>query len=85
MSRRHRLSAYLYEYTRQNQSLAAAEASANFIINLLFNGKIILDSTGLNKCDFRPDNQEVSYNSGFAIEGLSVLADITKNTTLQIL
>jgi hypothetical protein len=52
--------------------LVSAENSANFIANQLYDGAIILDTISLENC-FRT-TLAVTYNSGFTIEGLSILA-----------
>ena len=56
---------------------AAAELSAEFIWNHLFNGTIILDTLDLGTCDI--PSYILSYNSGKTIEGLSDIA--RKNST----
>ncbi|KAI0084764.1 hypothetical protein BDY19DRAFT_1051104 [Irpex rosettiformis] len=66
------LSAYLYSRTHNTTYLTSATLSATFIFNQLFNDVIIIDTIALTNCFTSPE--VVSYNSGFVIEGLSVLA-----------
>ncbi|KAI0083239.1 hypothetical protein BDY19DRAFT_998712 [Irpex rosettiformis] len=68
------LSAHLYEQTSTPQYLAAAILSVTFIANNLYNGVIILDSINLGTC--QTTDAFVTYNSGFTIDGLSILADV---------
>ncbi|KAI0085366.1 hypothetical protein BDY19DRAFT_1021666 [Irpex rosettiformis] len=74
------LSAHLYEQTSTSQYLSAASLSAAFISNHLYNGTIILDEIDLETCN--TSTELVTYNSGFTIEGLSILVDVVpRNTT----
>ncbi|KAL4246403.1 hypothetical protein ABKN59_009154 [Abortiporus biennis] len=73
------LSAHLYEATKQQQFADAAELSAQFIKNQLYNGTIVGDTITLNNCF--PSFLPVTYNQGFFIEGLSVYANVTNNST----
>ena len=70
-----RLSARLYEATGDEKYHDAAELSAQFIKNHLYNGVIILDTLVLSDCSLQTG--ALTYNSGFTIEGISALA--TKN------
>lgn len=67
-----RLSARLFEATLEPQYQAAAELSAAFIQSQLYNGAVIMDTITVATC--HRSTILVTYNSGFAIEGLSVLA-----------
>ncbi|KAI0341353.1 hypothetical protein BDW22DRAFT_1444251 [Trametopsis cervina] len=71
------LSAHLYEATSNPQYLNATEMSANFIATQLYNGVVILDTITVTNCLTTTD--VVTYNSGFTIEGLSILS--AKNST----
>ncbi|KAI0781797.1 glycosyl hydrolase family 76-domain-containing protein [Abortiporus biennis] len=74
------LSAYLYEATNQQQFSDAAELSAQFIKNQLYDGTVILDTVTLNNCAVRSAaTTTFTYNSGFFIQGLSVHASTTNN------
>ncbi|KAI0074074.1 hypothetical protein K474DRAFT_1710153 [Panus rudis PR-1116 ss-1] len=73
------LSAHLYEATKDNKYGDAAELSAAFIKNHLYNGTIIMDTITLAGC--ANNGLSVTYNSGFFIEGLSVYANVTGNST----
>lgn len=67
----------MYEITDDPKYQEAAELSAAFIQNHLYNGLIIIDSISLATCSTQTDI--ITYNSGFTIDGLSVLA--TKNSS----
>ena len=58
---------------------AVAELSAQFIRSQLYNGTIILDTISISDCSMQP--KVVSYNTGLFLEGLSIYADITNNTS----
>ncbi|KAI0090060.1 hypothetical protein BDY19DRAFT_748273 [Irpex rosettiformis] len=73
------LSAHLYAQTLIPQYLSAATLSADFIINHLYDGKIILDGMDAGSCSL--SSTLVSYNSGFTIDGLSVLAPASGNSS----
>lgn len=75
------LSAHLYEATSNPQYLNATEMSANFIATQLYNGVVILDTITVTNCLTTTD--VVTYNSGFTIEGLSILS--AKNSTYTTL
>ena len=66
------------------QYATAAGLSASFIRSFLYNGAIILDNIGIDKCG-APSTLAHTYNAGFAIEGLSVWADVSKDSALQTL
>ncbi|KAI0766231.1 hypothetical protein BC629DRAFT_1647411, partial [Irpex lacteus] len=68
------LSAHLHTATSNTTYLTAANLSASFILNQLFNGQVVLDTITLANCFTTQD--VVSYNSGFVIEGLSLLASL---------
>ena len=57
-----------------DQYLSAAILSADFLANQLYNNVIILDTINLGTC--ATSNILESYNSGFTIEGLSILAKL---------
>ena len=65
------LSARLYNATGQTQYQEAAVHSAEFISRQLYDGQIILDTITLGNCI--ASSTELTSNSGFTIEGLSVL------------
>lgn len=68
-----RLSSYLYELTSNKTYEVAAELSAQFIWEHLYNNMIVLDGIMLGNCSptsVRP----LSYNSGKVMEGLSSVA-----------
>ncbi|KAI0083240.1 hypothetical protein BDY19DRAFT_998713 [Irpex rosettiformis] len=73
------LSAHLYEQTLIPQYLSAATLSADFVINHLYDGKIILDAIDIGSCSLF--SAPVTYNSGFTIDGLSVLASASSNSS----
>lgn len=57
----------------------AAELSAEFIKNQLYNGIIVLDTITLQDCTTQ--TSIVTYNSGFAIDGIAVLASKNNSWT----
>ncbi|KAJ3490784.1 hypothetical protein NLI96_g1179 [Meripilus lineatus] len=73
------LSARLYEVTHDSKYAAAAELAAQFIMSQLYNGSIIQDTINLSNCSYNTGIG--SYNTGFFIEGLSVYANVTQNST----
>ena len=77
-----RLSAYLYEETRDDKYKQVAEHTATFAKTHLFNGTVVIDHIDVHKC-IRSENEARTYNSGLLIEGLSVLANVTRNVTLS--
>ncbi|KAI0083421.1 hypothetical protein BDY19DRAFT_998569 [Irpex rosettiformis] len=72
-------SAHLYEWTLIPQYLSAATLSADFVINHLYDGKIILDGINVGSCSL--SSTLVTYNSGFMIDRLSVLALATSDSS----
>lgn len=58
----------------------AAELSAEFMKNQLFNETIIVDRIDVHECT-RVNEEAVTENSGLFIEGLSVFANLTGNAT----
>ena len=68
------LSAHLYEQTSITQYLSAANLSSTFIVNHLYKAGIIMDQIDLGTCKL--PQLFVTYNSGYTIEGLSVLVDV---------
>ncbi|PBK61081.1 hypothetical protein ARMSODRAFT_1025983 [Armillaria solidipes] len=81
------LSALLAEATSHQMYLDAAIDSANVIQSHLLNpSNIVLDpvlSMSNESCSV--DSTVYSYNSGIFIEGLVVLADITRNASTEVL
>lgn len=76
------LSAYLAEVTGNPSYTAAALLSANWIKNVNLNSNdIVLDSVSGADCSRSASNWLFTYNSGKYIEGLSVLASITKDSS----
>ncbi|KAI0314970.1 hypothetical protein OF83DRAFT_1134358 [Amylostereum chailletii] len=73
------LSAYLFEATSNETYGSAANLSASFIRNHLYNGTIIADGFDVVQCRNTPGIY--TYNSGFAIEGLSVWGNASKVET----
>ena len=71
------LSSYMSNATQNDTYQQAAELSAEFIWNELYNGTIILD--GINLTDCSNTATILSYNSGVTIEGLADLA--SRNST----
>ncbi|KAI0314523.1 hypothetical protein OF83DRAFT_1267414, partial [Amylostereum chailletii] len=74
------LSAYLYEATLDSKYSVAAELSAKYIETHLYNGTIITDAFNVGTCVSPANDAVLTYNSGFAIEGFSVWANITKSS-----
>lgn len=72
-----RLSAHLLELTLESRYASVAELTAQFIRSHLFNGTIVLDMIDLPTC--RGFDTTLTYDSGFAIEGLGVYASVTKD------
>lgn len=66
---------YLYERLHDKKYLDAALLSANFIKAHLYDGTIIRDFFDTGKC--KTMGLELTYNSGYFIEGLSVYVDMT--------
>ncbi|KAI0810854.1 glycosyl hydrolase family 76-domain-containing protein [Irpex lacteus] len=66
------LSAQLYEQTSNATYLSTAILSADFVLNQLYNGVLILDNMDLGTCT--KSSLIFTYNSGFTIDGLSSLA-----------
>lgn len=74
------LSAYLAEIKGDVKYKNAAIASATWIkTQTLGSNNIVLDSVSGANCARSPNTWIFTYNSGKFIEGLSVLADITKD------
>ena len=63
------------------QYATAAELSAGFIKNHMYNGTIIIDTYDLTVCGVVEPFSPYTYNSAFYIEGLAVWANVTKNDT----
>ncbi|PBK61086.1 hypothetical protein ARMSODRAFT_1025986 [Armillaria solidipes] len=81
------LSALLAEATSNQTYLDAAIESANFIQSHLFDpSNIVLNSVSSKSNESCSVNSTVfSYNSGIFIEGLAILASITRNTSTEAL
>ncbi|PBK61088.1 hypothetical protein ARMSODRAFT_845346, partial [Armillaria solidipes] len=81
------LSALLAEGTSNQTYLDAAIESANFIQSHLLNlSNVILDSvSSMSNESCSVDSTVHSYNSGIFIEGLVILADITRSTSTESL
>ncbi|PBK86152.1 hypothetical protein ARMGADRAFT_941028, partial [Armillaria gallica] len=81
------VSALLAEATSDQMYLDAAVESANFIrLHLLDASNIVLDSMSSmlsESCSVDPT--VYPYNSGIYIEGLAILADITRNKSTEAL
>ncbi|KAF8604641.1 endo-1,6-alpha-mannosidase [Ceratobasidium sp. AG-I] len=82
------LSAYLAEATGDSKYTAAAILSANWIKNHRYQTSthLVLDSLNAVDCSTSADSFTFTYNSGKFVEGLAVLADVTKDqqwTTLM--
>ncbi|KAK2465476.1 hypothetical protein APHAL10511_002368 [Amanita phalloides] len=74
------LSAYLAEITGNRKYTNAAILSANWIKNLNLNSNhIVLDTVNGAHCSRSPSTWLFTYNSGKYVEGLSVLASVTKD------
>ncbi|KZV73152.1 hypothetical protein PENSPDRAFT_320110 [Peniophora sp. CONT] len=74
------LSAYLYEETNNATYQQAAQHSLDFIINHLWDGKIVYDNINSSSCESVKGPWTV--NQAWFVEGLSVWANITGNDTL---
>ncbi|KAI0309935.1 hypothetical protein OF83DRAFT_1088716 [Amylostereum chailletii] len=70
------LSAYLYEATNDSQYAVAAELSAGFVYNHMYNRTIVLDTFDLVECAITPGTGAFTYNSAFWLEGLAVWAAV---------
>ncbi|KZV75883.1 hypothetical protein PENSPDRAFT_14787 [Peniophora sp. CONT] len=79
------VSAYLYEATSNATYLSAAQLSLDFMLNYLWNGTIVYDSFVTDSCSIPTKSAVLSYDQAWFIEGLSVMANITKNDTLTAL
>jgi len=76
------LSAFLAEATGNDTYTNAAILSAEWIQRLQINSdSIVLDSVDGEDCTRSASSWLFTYNSGKYIEGLSVLKDVTKNST----
>ncbi|KZV77382.1 hypothetical protein PENSPDRAFT_183635 [Peniophora sp. CONT] len=77
------LSAYLYEQTGDTVYQAAAQLSLDFITNQLLTDGIVYDTFTPNNC--KKDATLLTLNQAFFVEGLAVLANVTRNATLTSL
>lgn len=76
-----RLSAYLAEFTGEAKYTNAATLSAQWIKNINLNSNhIALDSIDAADCSRAPSSL-FTYNTGKYVEGLSVLTDVTKDSS----
>lgn len=77
------LSSYLAEISPSNtQYKNAAIAAANWMKSLQISSEnIILDSINGHDCSRSPSNWIFTYNSGKFIEGLSILSDVTQDSS----
>ena len=75
-----RLSTYLYAATKNDTYKQAAELSAEFSKNLLFNGTVIIDRINVSNCA-KVAHEAGTYLAGLAIEGLSAYVNVTGNNT----
>ncbi|KAI0314526.1 hypothetical protein OF83DRAFT_1085593 [Amylostereum chailletii] len=73
------LSAYLFETTRDSKYSNAAELTGEFIRNHMYNGTIVLD--GINIASCVQGTGLSTYNTGYYVEALAVLANVTSNAT----
>ncbi|KAI0339315.1 hypothetical protein BDW22DRAFT_1347862 [Trametopsis cervina] len=73
------LSASLYEITNDAKYLTAAELSAEFAINHMYNGIIITDTISLQDCG--GNNPAITYNTGYVAAGLAVLSTLNNSWT----
>lgn len=69
------LSSDIFNVTSNATHGLAAELSAEFIWNHLYNGTIIMDTMNLQDCSYTPTTL-ATYNSGKTIEGLSNLVEL---------
>ncbi|KAI0029573.1 hypothetical protein K488DRAFT_88609 [Vararia minispora EC-137] len=78
------LSAYLYELTQGGMFKTNAQLSLDFILNNLWNGSIVMDTIFTNDeaCASGTNGSVFAFNQAWFIEGLSVWANITGNSTL---
>ncbi|KAI0029388.1 hypothetical protein K488DRAFT_88780 [Vararia minispora EC-137] len=77
------LSAYLFNTTGNATYSMAANLSATFIQQQLYNDEIILDSLDLASCAQASVATSYSFDSGLVIEGLSAWANVSSNATLS--
>lgn len=76
------LSAYLAQAKGDSKYTNAAIAASNWIRNANTNANnIVLDTIHAKDCSRSPDNWLFTYNSGKYIEGTSVLAAVTKDSS----
>ncbi|KZV59923.1 hypothetical protein PENSPDRAFT_760252 [Peniophora sp. CONT] len=72
------LSAYLYESNTSNtQYLAYANLTGNYLHRHLYNGTIMLDTTDVATC-LLDKKTVLTYNTGYTLEGIAVLANLSK-------
>ncbi|VDB89421.1 unnamed protein product [Peniophora sp. CBMAI 1063] len=75
-------SAYLYEATQNTTYRDVAQLSLDFMTHHLWNGTIVYDSFDPRTCKTSDTTTFVTFNQAWFIEGLSVMANETKNDTL---
>ncbi|KAG6811076.1 hypothetical protein H0H92_009104 [Tricholoma furcatifolium] len=79
------VSANLAEITGDSKYTDAAIAAANWIQNLNMNNSIVLDTIDASDCSRSPSTWLFTYNTGKFIEGLSVLSDVTGDSSWNTL
>lgn len=67
------------EFTKDAKYKNAAILSANWIKAHNIKNNIVLDSVNSHDCSRSPSDWIFTYNTGKYVEGLSVLADVTKD------
>lgn len=72
------LSAYLYEATQDKQYLDAAQLSANFVRNNMYNSGDLSEYMDASKCTI--GTRRYTWDAGSFLEGVSVLANITSGS-----
>ncbi|KAK7030961.1 hypothetical protein VNI00_013908 [Paramarasmius palmivorus] len=77
------VSALLAEITHNDTYRNAAMEAAEFIFSHLLNAQgVVLDTIKADTCTPSEEGAH-SYNAGFFLEGLAILASFTKNSTLE--
>ncbi|KAI0028803.1 hypothetical protein K488DRAFT_89366 [Vararia minispora EC-137] len=79
------MSAYLFELTQEEVFQINAQLSLDFILNNLWSGIVVTDSILTDAETCRNGGSVLSFNQAWFIEGLSVWANITGNSTLTAL
>jgi hypothetical protein len=76
------MAAYFYEIQPSDQYKMVADLSIEFIMSRLWNGTIVLDTFDPRTCTTTTNTTIITLNSAYFIEGLSVWANVTGNSTL---